>query len=131
MQLFDGDLAQTMLACAEGRLYDAPPKWKSGYAVTIVMASGGYPVSSSPCEKLNKDELCDEKDVTVIHSGTVIKDGAFFTCGGRVLCITANDASLQKALDKAYKKVKTIHFPNVQYRSDIGQRGLKKIREGL
>ncbi|WP_024467368.1 phosphoribosylamine--glycine ligase [Treponema pedis] len=130
MQLFDGDLAETMLACAEGRLNEALPKWKSGFAVTIVMASGGYPINSSSDEKLNKDELKNEKDVNVIHAGTVIKNGELFTHGGRVLCITAHDEDirngLQKAIDKAYKKVKSIHFKNAQYRTDIAAKGLKR-----
>lgn len=124
MQLFDGDLIKTMKACAEGRIHDAFPKWKKGYAATVVMASGSYPESSSPDEKLNAEEIKSDESATVIHAGTAIKNGDFFTHGGRVLCITANDTNLKGALDKAYKKISSIHFPNAQYRTDIGKRGL-------
>lgn len=124
MQLFDGDLVKTMKACAEGSIQDAFPKWKTGYAATIVMASGGYPESSSPDEKLNAEEIKSDESTTVIHAGTLVKNGTFFTHGGRVLCITANDRTLKGALDKAYTKIASIHFPHAQYRTDIGKRGL-------
>ncbi len=130
MQLFDSenaDLAKTMQACAEGKLKDAMPKWKNTYAVTVVMASEGYPTSSSPKIQLNKEELKSDKNATVIHAGTALKDGEVWTNGGRVLSITADDTDLQKALDKVYAKIKTINFKNVQYRTDIAKKGLNAI----
>ncbi|UTC77666.1 phosphoribosylamine--glycine ligase [Treponema sp. OMZ 799] len=128
MQLFDGDLALTMKSCAEGRLETAMPKWKEGYAATVVLASEGYPLFSSKPVELSSTELQSNADVSVIHAGTALKDGKIFTAGGRVLCISSNDNSLQRAMDKIYAKIKTINFPGVQYRKDIAKRGLEHLK---
>ena len=60
--------------------------------------------------------------VTVYHSGTLKKDGKFFTNGGRVLGVTASGSSLDEALEKAYGAVETISFEGAFHRSDIGRR---------
>lgn len=129
MQLFDGDLVQTMFGCTNGYLDTSMPKWKDGYAATVVMASGGYPENNSPDERLNIAELKNTKNVTVIQAGTTIKNGELFAHGGRILCITSEDKTLKGALDKAYSKVATIHFNNAQYRTDIGKKGLLHLSE--
>ena len=113
-----------MSSCAEGSLDKAMPKWKKGYAATVVLASKGYPLSSSKPVELSASELEGSAEVSVIHAGTVLKDSKIFASGGRVLCISSNDKSLQKAMDNIYAKIKTIHFPGVQYRKDIAKRGL-------
>lgn len=129
MQLFDGDLALTMSSCAEGSLDKAMPRWKEGYAATVVLASEGYPLSSSKPVELSASELEGSPEVSVIHAGTALKDSKIFASGGRVLCISSNDKSLQKAMDNIYAKIKTIHFPGVQYRKDIAKRGLEHLNK--
>jgi phosphoribosylamine--glycine ligase len=64
-------------------------------------------------------------DVMVFHAGTVEKDGATLTSGGRVLCITALGDSVKDAQAKAYAAAATIHFDGMQYRKDIGYRAVK------
>lgn len=124
MALFDGDLAETFLACAEGDLNRALPEWKDGSAVTVVMANSGYPDGKINPTELKRESLKDEDGVKVIHCGTKEKDGKLYASGGRVLAVTARKNTLQEALEAVYKKISKIDFPGVQYRKDIGKRGL-------
>lgn len=61
------------------------------------------------------------EDATVYHAGTSLKEGRFFTNGGRVLGVTAMAATLDEALDKAYAAVDKIDFKDAHYRRDIGK----------
>jgi phosphoribosylamine--glycine ligase len=123
MRLLEGDLYEILLGCANGKLDPSMVKWQSGYAVTIVLASPGYPgdypkglpiTGIEEAEKLN--------DIVVFHAGTAVKDGQLVTNGGRVLNVTATAITLAAALDKAYAAVKLINFDGMHYRSDIGRR---------
>jgi phosphoribosylamine--glycine ligase len=123
MRLLDTDLYEVLKACAEGRLNPTAVKWKSGFAVTVVLASGGYPGSYTkgvPITGIDEAERLD--DIVVFHAGTAVKDGQLVTAGGRVLNVTATGSTLQQALDKAYAAVKLINFEGMFYRTDIGHR---------
>jgi phosphoribosylamine--glycine ligase len=123
MRLFEGDLFETLLACANGNLKPAAVSWKPGYAVSVAIASGGYPGSYAkglPITGVEEAEKMD--DIVVFHAGTAIKDGQSVTAGGRVLNVTATGTSLDEALDKAYAAVKLINFDGMHYRTDIGRR---------
>jgi phosphoribosylamine--glycine ligase len=123
MRLLDGDLYEIFTACAEGRLDPKSVSWKPGFAVTVVLASAGYPGSypkGLPITGIDEAEKMD--GVVVFHAGTAVKDGQLVTAGGRVLNVTATGVSLDEALDKAYAAVKLIHFDGMHYRTDIGRR---------
>jgi len=123
MRLFDGDLYQTLTACAAGRLDPATVTWKPGFAATVVLASGGYPgkyAKGLPVTGIEEAEK--QADIVVFHAGTKIEDGQLVTAGGRVLNVTATGETLEQALDKAYAAVKLINFEGMQYRTDIGRR---------
>ncbi len=123
MRLLDGDLYEIFKACAEGNLDPASVKWYDGFAVTVVLASGGYPGSypkDLPVTGIEEAEKMD--DIIVFHAGTAVKDGQLVTAGGRVLNVTATGKTLDEALDKAYLAVNLIHFEGVHYRTDIGHR---------
>ena len=123
MRLLDGDLFEILVACARGKLAPSMVKWQPGFAVTVVIASGGYPGSYQkglPITGIEQAEKLD--DIVVFHAGTAVKDGQLVTAGGRVLNVTATGATLDEALDKAYTAVGLIHFDGMQYRSDIGHR---------
>ncbi|HSX46148.1 MAG TPA: phosphoribosylamine--glycine ligase [Candidatus Saccharimonadia bacterium] len=125
MRLLDADLYEILKACATGTFEPAMVKWQPGYAVTVVMASGGYPGSYQkglPISGIEEAEA--QPDVVVFHAGTAVKDGQVMTAGGRVLNVTATGATLQKALDKAYAAVDLIHFEGAHFRTDIGHRPL-------
>lgn len=123
MRLLDSDLYDILTACADGTLDPEAVKWKDGYAVTVVAASGGYPgkyEKGLPIAGIEEAEKLD--DIVVFHAGTAIKDGHVVTHGGRVLNVTATGSTLDEALEKAYSAIKLIHFDGMHYRTDIGRR---------
>jgi phosphoribosylamine---glycine ligase len=94
--------------------------WKPGAAVAVVMASKGYPESSSSGDPIVGTETLEaEDDVHVIHAGTALVDGHLVTAGGRVLAVTAVGTDLADARAKAYEGVASISFPGAQHRTDI------------
>lgn len=125
MRLLKTDLFEIMEACVNKKLRDIKIEWNSGFAVCVVVASAGYPGSYKkgiPIFGIEKAEKLP--DVVVFHAGTELKEGRFFTSGGRVLGVTATEKSLPLALDRAYKAVKLISFEGMQYRKDIGAKAL-------
>jgi phosphoribosylamine--glycine ligase len=104
-------------AAADGRLHEVePPRWKPGAAVAVVMASAGYPESSSKGDVITGLE---DVEADVIHAGTALAGDDLVTAGGRVLAVTAVGADLAEARAKAYDGVKAISFEGAQYRTDI------------
>jgi phosphoribosylamine--glycine ligase len=129
MMRMDFDLAKALEAAASRTLHTFKSRWKAGASVCVVMASGGYP---GPFETGKKIEgLAEAKalpDVAVFHAGTKRKGDSIVTSGGRVLGVTATDASLELAIAKAYQAVDKIHFDGAHYRTDIGAKGMTKLR---
>jgi phosphoribosylamine--glycine ligase len=123
MRLLDGDLFEILTACAQGALETVKIGWQPGFAVSVVLCSGGYPGSYQtglPIEGIEAAEKLE--DVVVFHAGTADKDGVLVTAGGRVLNVTATAQTLDEALEKAYAGVRCIHFEGMHYRHDIGRR---------
>ncbi|CUR55247.1 Phosphoribosylamine--glycine ligase [metagenome] len=127
MTLLDSPLSPLLMGAATGDLAAVPPpSWKSGAAVAVVMASKGYPESSSSGDVIVGTETLDrEDDVHVIHAGTALVDGHLVTAGGRVLAVTAVGTDLADARAKAYEGVATISFPGAQHRTDIALKASK------
>ena len=122
MALLDSPLGELLHAAATGTLADVPPpRWKPGAAVAVVMASAGYPESSSKGDVIVGTETLDrEDDVHVIHAGTARDaEGHLVTAGGRVLAVTAVGSSVADARSRAYEGVASISFPGSQHRTDI------------
>ena len=122
MALLDSPLATLLHAAATGTLAEVPPlRWKPGAAVAVVMASRGYPESSSSGDVIVGTETLDEEtDVHALHAGTARDgDGRLVTSGGRVLAVTAVGADVADARAKAYEGVASISFPGAQWRRDI------------
>ena len=127
LPLLDGDLAEIMLACATGTLDKVEVAWHDKAAVCVVMASGGYPESYEKGKEITGLAAAEEdKDVVVFHAGTKEADGKIVTSGGRVLGVTAVDASIKAARDRAYVAVEKIAFEKNFYRKDIAWRALKR-----
>jgi phosphoribosylamine---glycine ligase len=123
MALLDSPLGVLLKAAADGNLDTVePPRWKAGAAVAVVMASAGYPESSSKGDVIvGAETLGPEPDVSVIHAGTAMADGRLVTAGGRVLAVTAVGESVADARAKAYEGVNSISFPGAQWRTDIAR----------
>lgn len=116
----ESDLVEICLACAEGALDPALVRWKSEVAVTVVLASGGYPghyTTGKVIEGLEEAALTP--GVTIFHAGTRREGGRLFTNGGRVLDVTAMAPSRGEARRRAYDAVEKIRFDNMHYRRDI------------
>jgi phosphoribosylamine--glycine ligase len=122
LALLDSPISPLLVGSATGTLDAVPaPVWKPGAAVTVVMASRGYPESSSTGDVIVGTETLDkESDVHVIHAGTALDDtDRLVTAGGRVLAVTAVGSDVADARAKAYEGVSTISFPGAQWRHDI------------
>ncbi len=120
MSRFEGDLAELLLAIAEGRLAEAEaPRFSADTALTIVMAAKGYP--GTP-EKGGAITLPAKADAKIFHAGTALKDGQLVANGGRVLNVTGRGATATEAQAKAYAAVDAIDFPTGFCRRDIGWR---------
>ncbi|EUC33528.1 hypothetical protein COCCADRAFT_4922 [Bipolaris zeicola 26-R-13] len=124
LALMEGDLAQVMVACADGRLADVDVKVSNRSAATVVVAAGGYPGSYAKGTVMKLDAT--PEDVVLFHAGTSFSDNTLKTSGGRVIASTATAPTLEEAVAKAYKGVECIHFEGMQYRKDIAGRALKK-----
>jgi phosphoribosylamine--glycine ligase len=100
--------------------------WYPGYAVSLVLASGGYPgkyrtgIPITGIEEANGLE-----NVQVFHAGTALQDGRLVTAGGRVLSVAARGTTLHEAIDRAYEAARYISFEGMFYRHDIASRGLQ------
>ncbi|GAA2739525.1 phosphoribosylamine--glycine ligase [Kitasatospora cinereorecta] len=115
-------LAGVLFAAAKGTLAELEPlRWSDGAAVTVVMASEGYPAAPRTGDPI--DGLAEaEADGTafVLHAGTRFgADGEVLTAGGRVLSVTATGEDLAEARAKAYRGVERISFKGAQHRTDI------------
>ena len=116
------DLSDIIEAVANEKLSDLDIKWSDGASACVIMASGGYPGSYEKGKLITGlDANGQLGGATVIHAGTKLQDGKFYTSGGRVLGITAKGADLREALDKAYKAVEKVSFEGAFYRKDIGR----------
>ncbi|QKW20723.1 phosphoribosylamine--glycine ligase [Kitasatospora sp. NA04385] len=115
-------LAGVLLAAADGTLGGLEPlRWSDEAAVTVVMASEGYPANprtGDPIEGLEAAEA--DGTAFVLHAGTKAgPDGEVLTAGGRVLSVTAVGADLAEARARAYAGVAEISFKGAQHRTDI------------
>lgn len=143
LTLMEGDLAEVMIACADGKLSDVEVSVSGRSAATVVVAAGGYPGSYAKGTPMTLDAVPEGEsapfshtslgvvltmtiDVVLFHAGTSMADGSLKTSGGRVIASTATAPTLEEAVAKAYKGVECIHFEGMQYRKDIAGRALKK-----
>jgi phosphoribosylamine--glycine ligase len=110
-----------LAATRPGGLAGVEPEWTPEWAVTVVLASAGYPASSS-----NGDPIAGlhpvPTGVELTHAGTAVgPDGTIVTAGGRVLNVTALGADAERARESAYAAAKMISFEGMQLRHDIAE----------
>lgn len=115
------DLLPFLMACANGTLQDGTLRTIPGAAVTVILASRGYPASSeSGTPIMGVAEAGRLRDTAVFHAGTALEGGQLVTAGGRVLAVTARGADGDAARIAAYDAASKIAFDGMQLRSDIG-----------
>jgi len=128
LRLLDMDVLDVFDASLDGKIDDLKLKWRNNFACNIVTASSGYPGEYEKGKVISGIEEAEkEKDIIIFYAGTSVRQGLtrdLVTNGGRVLGVSATGASLQEALDKAYKAIEKISFEGMQYRRDIGKQAL-------
>ncbi|MEM8797889.1 MAG: phosphoribosylamine--glycine ligase [Pseudomonadota bacterium] len=126
MRLKD-DILVLMKATADGMLDRVSARFFDDTALTVVLASKGYPGSyEKNTEIRGLDEAASVKDVEIFHAGTTEEGGQLFASGGRVLNVTALGSSVEEAQTRAYEAASKIDWENGFYRSDIGWRALNR-----
>ncbi len=126
MRLLKSDLLDVVNACVDGNLDNITISWDNAFAVTVVLASGGYPGKyrkGLPITGITRAAAMP--DVVVFHAGTSGSDEAVLTNGGRVLCVTATGDTLAKAKAKAYAAANCIEFEGKYLRTDIADKSLQ------
>jgi phosphoribosylamine--glycine ligase len=121
------DLLALCLASREpGGLSGADPDFDSDWAVTVVLASAGYPESSSKGDVISGLENAAEI-AQVLHAGTAERDGEIVTAGGRVLNVTGLGPGPAEARERAYDAARQISFDGMQMRTDIAARAVDRL----
>ena len=108
-------------------LADASIDWTGDWAVTVVLASRGYPESSSSGDVIEGLDAAEAMGAEVTHAGTAEEDGQVVTAGGRVLNVTALGTSPGEARERAYAAAREIHFEGMQMRTDIAARAVERV----
>ena len=123
MRRIDGDLVPYLLALKEETLGDLPRLGEvKETAVTIILASGGYPESYEKGFPIHGIEEAEKAGAVVFHAGTKrTEEGEVITSGGRVLAVSALGDGLEEARAKAYEAAEKITFDKAYKRSDIGK----------
>lgn len=114
------DIVEIMDACIDGKLSEINIEWDTNPSVTVILASKGYPQTSSSGDIITGLDKVSE-DVTIFHGATQEMGQEIATNGGRVLALTAVADTMEKARAKVYKEIKKIKFDGMQYRTDIAQ----------
>ena len=124
LSLLRTPLVDVLYAVATGSLDTLPPlEWEDGCAATVVLAAKDYPEHPKTGDVIAGDDL-DNPDV-VLHAGTATKEGEYVSAGGRVLNVLGKGATLQDAVDAAYRAIEQISLEGSFYRKDIGRRAIE------
>jgi phosphoribosylamine--glycine ligase len=125
MMRLKSDLLPLLYAAATGTLANVSAEWRDEVALTVVMASKGYPGSyekNTPIRALPPEDAATK----VFHAGTALKDGQLVATGGRVLNVTAMGATVSAAQDTAYAVLDRVEWDNGFCRRDIGWQAVER-----
>ena len=129
MRRFEGDWFDVLKKTAEGRLAEAKLAWSEEPAVSVVLASGGYPGSYAKGYPISGLDEAAATGAVVFHAGTSFdKEGRFVNSGGRVLGVSARGRDIREAIQHAYEAVDKISFKDGFCRRDIGAKALKHLK---
>ncbi|MCF8473177.1 MAG: phosphoribosylamine--glycine ligase [Emcibacter sp.] len=125
MMRLKSDIVPALLASAKGGLDKISLDWHNMPALTVVMATKGYPESyEKNTEIRNLEKTGGQENTMIFHAGTKKENNKIFAVGGRVLNITAMDKTVSEAKDKAYRALDLIDWPEGFCRRDIGWRAI-------
>jgi len=120
------DILPALAAACDGVLDTFNLRWSDDAALTVVMATQGYPGDYAKGSEIRGLDAISPEDAIVFHAGTVSEDGRLLANGGRVLNVTASGATISEAQAKAYDAVDKIDWPEGFYRRDIGWRAVAR-----
>lgn len=120
------DILELMQAASRGSMLEVEAAWHEDPALTIVMASKGYPGSYEKGTEINGVTEAEANGAIVFHAGTSEKDGQLLATGGRVLNVTARGKTVSDAQKAAYSAVSQINWDNGFCRTDIGWRAIER-----
>ena len=127
MPRLKSDLLTALIAARDGVLSDFDLRWRDEAALTVVMASKGYPGAYEKGHEIfGLEEAASLPGVTIFHAGTERRDGKILAVSGRVLDVTATGKDVAEARARAYEAVSRIHWQGSFFRTDIGWRALKR-----
>jgi phosphoribosylamine--glycine ligase len=114
------DLLPLLEATIDGKIDQCAIEWDERVAVTVVLASAGYPGKYETGKSISGlGDAAKLEDVQIFHAGTKRGGNEVTTAGGRVLAVTALGATIEAARARAYEAVSHIHFENCHFRRDI------------
>ena len=114
------DLVPLLEATIDGKIGGCPVEWDERVAVTVVLASAGYPGKYEVGKTISGlEDAAKVEDVQIFHAGTKRANNEVVTAGGRVLAVTALGATMAIARSRAYEAASRIHFEGCHYRRDI------------
>lgn len=126
------DFVDSLIAVGQGQLGALEARWSPNPSVCVVLASKGYPGNPEVGKQISEFEAAEAMGgVKIFHAGTEYRDRKLITSAGRVLGVTAIGEDLRAAIDRAYAAVIKIRFEGMQYRGDIGAKGLRRSKSGL
>ena len=120
------DILPALVASCDGMLATFDLRWSDDAALTVVMATSGYPGAYATGSEIRGLDVLSPEDAIVFHAGTVSQDGRLLANGGRVLNVTASGATIGEAQAKAYAAVDRIDWPEGFCRRDIGWRAVAR-----
>ncbi len=119
------DLFDVFMHATEGTLDQVELQWDQRFALGVVMAAHGYPMSPRKGDAIH-GLPAEADDAVVFHAGTTLQGEQLVTSGGRVLCVTALGVTAKAAQQRAYEALAGIRFDGAQYRRDIGHRAIRR-----
>jgi phosphoribosylamine---glycine ligase len=125
------DIVPALMACADGQLKNFSLRWYDDVALTVIMATRGYPGDYGKGSVIRGlDEAARVEGAEIFHAGTVAKDGQILANGGRVLNICASGKTVGEAQSRAYQAVGRIQWPEGFCRRDIGWQAVARESAG-
>ena len=115
----EGDFLGALAAAAGGELAGVELAASDDAAVTVVLATGGYPESSDTGSTIEGIDAAEASGALVFHAGTALYGDRLVTNGGRILGVTGTGATIGAARERAYRGAELIRFDGVRYRGDI------------
>jgi phosphoribosylamine--glycine ligase len=128
MMRMESDLLPLLHATATGALAGHDVTWKDQFALTVIMATKGYPGAYGKGSEIRGAEGIDDDTIVVFHAGTRRDGERLVAAGGRVLNVTALGTDLSEAQKRAYAGVDKIDWPEGFCRRDIGWRELARTQ---